>query len=266
MIKKSLLAGLVALLVMIFSSSMVHASASNLAHTISEISYLIVGTGGLLILLLIIWASLHPNPSEFFKTTVFISIVVAALAVTFYLAGATIYVNQNSETGGPVHWHADFRIFSCGVEKQMIEPSGLGNRIGRTDLHEHGDKRIHVEGVVVQKQDVSLSEFFRVIGGSLENGRISFPGREKHESFADGDKCADGQEGKLQVFLYKTEGKQITQTKLTDYFSYVLSDESKVPPGDCIIFEFGSEEKEQTDLICDFTSIAIQKGDYNYIK
>ena len=178
----------------------------------------------------------------------------------------TVYLNSNSETGGPVHWHADYRIFACGKEVAIIKPTGFSNRVGRTDFHEHGDKRIHVEGVVVDKQDVSLHEFFSVIGGNLQYGELAFPGDEKYERFIDGNTCSDGRAGVLQVFLYKTEGKEIKQTKLTEYPEYVLSEKSQVPPGDCIIFEFTPDSKEKTELMCDFTRIGIQKGDFNYIK
>ena len=141
----------------------------------------------------------------------------------------------------------------------------MEKKVGRTDLHTHGDKRIHVEGVVVNKKDVSLTEFFKVIGGNLSQGKLSFPSTEKYESFVDGDKCSDEKDASLQVFLYKTEEKtkEIHQTKLTDYPEYVLSPEEQVPPGDCIIFEFSPEEKEKTDKICDFTNIAVEKGQYN---
>lgn len=239
---------------------------SSLVEKISKTSYSIVAIGGFLILFLTVLAVLNKDSSNVFKVTVFSSIAFIAISVTFLLAGMTVYLNVKSETGGPVHWHADFRIFACGEEMLLKEPSGLSNRIGRTDLHEHGDKRIHVEGVVVHKQDVSLHEFFGAIGGNLLYGELSFPGREKYESFADGNKCSDGREGALQVFLYKTEGKEIRQTKLADYPEYVLSGEPQVPPGDCIIFEFTPDIKDKTEKICDFTSIAIEKGQYNYVK
>lgn len=231
----------------------------------SQTSYSLVAVGGFLILFLVILAILNKNSSESFKIFVFTSITVISLSVTFYLVLTTIYINRKSATGGPVHWHADFKIFACEKEIEIIKPTGFSNRVGRTGLHEHGDKRIHIEGVVLKKQDVSLQEFFKAIGGILEYGKLAFPSSEKYEKFIDGNKCADSKPATLQVFLYKTEGKEVRQTKLIDYPEYVLSSESKVPPGDCIIFEFTPDIKDKSDKICDFTNIAIEKGDYHYL-
>lgn len=249
------------------SSVLAHVgNESTLVETISKNSFSFVTIGGFLISFLVILASLYPKSSEAFKISVFVLITIISLGITFYLSGTTIYKNNKSATGGPVHWHADFRIFTCGEELDLIKPTGFFNRIGKTDLHEHGDKRIHVEGVVMDKRDISLSNFFKVIGGNLAYGEFNFPGREKYERFIDGDKCEDGREGKLQVFVYKTEGMEIKQNKIADYPEYVLSGESKIPPGDCIIFEFTPDEKDKTDQICNFTKIAIDKGKFNYIK
>lgn len=235
-----------------------------LTEIVSKTSYSIVAVGGFLILFLAVLAIINKNAGEFFKKAVFILVAIISVGVTFYLAGVTVYVNRQSESNGPVHWHADFKIFACGKEERLVEPTGLSNRIGRTDLHEHGDRRIHVEGVVVKKADVALREFFKVIGGSLDFGELTFPGREEFKSYVNGDKCADGRPGVLQAFVYKTQGDEIKQYKLDDYPDYVLAGYSQVPPGDCIILEFSPDQKEKTDEMCDFTSIAINKGDYKY--
>ena len=54
-------------------------------------------------------------------------------------------------------------------------------------------------------------------------------------------------------FLYKQE-------KLDDFVEYILSPYQTIPPGDCIIFEFG-ELKDKTNYICETYKVAIDKGD-----
>ncbi|TSC83568.1 MAG: hypothetical protein G01um101413_978, partial [Parcubacteria group bacterium Gr01-1014_13] len=155
-----------------------HGDELSLSDTISDTSISVVTLAGILIILLVVLAVAKKEKSEVFSRIVFILIALITLGATFYLAASTIYLNIVSETKGPVHWHADFRIFDCGNEVLLEEPTGLSNRIGRADLHEHGDGRIHIEGVVTELQDVSLGEFFESFGGTLTAGEIAFPGRD----------------------------------------------------------------------------------------
>ena len=102
----------------------------------------------------------HHQKNERMKWILFLGIVIPVLLATAYSAGTTIYLNRNSATGGPVHWHADFEIWKCGQKIDLLDPTGLSNRIGTPVFHEHGDDRIHVEGVVMNLEDVSLHHFF----------------------------------------------------------------------------------------------------------
>ena len=273
----------------------------SLSERIADTSVSVVTIGGILIILLVILAiakfgnptaeedkkpvlpnttqlpTPEPPSNNILKGIIFGLICFVTLGATFYLSGATIYLNLNSDTGGPVHWHADFRLYECGKEVFLAEPTGLSNRIGKPDLHEHGDGRIHVEGVVVKKLDMALHEFFEAIGGTLTSGEIMFPGREERKWLVNGATCGNdtpeaglpalsGKQAKLSVFLYKTMGKTIRQFKLENYTDYVISPHSQVPPGDCLIFEFTSEVKDKTDKICNFTEIGIKEGRYQYVQ
>ena len=114
---------------------------------------------------LILFAIYDKDRSEKTKIFLFLGIIIPIVLVTIYSAGSTIYLNIISETQGPVHWHADFEIWDCGQKIDLINPTGFSNRVGNPVFHEHGDDRIHVEGVVVEKKDVDLHSFFEVIGG-----------------------------------------------------------------------------------------------------
>lgn len=193
------------------------------------------------------------------KTMLFLGIIVPIILATFYLAAGTIYLNIISESRGPVHWHADFEIYECGDKIDMIDPEGLANRVGTSTFHEHGDDRIHIEGVVVDSDEIDLHNFFKTIGGSMTQNSMSLLTNEGIIEMKNGDLCNDLQ-GTLQVFVYRTVGENVKQEKLDDFTDYVLSPFSNVPPGDCIIIEL-DEEKEKTDHICETYRIALERGD-----
>ncbi|MEK6951231.1 MAG: hypothetical protein AABX13_05920 [Nanoarchaeota archaeon] len=195
------------------------------------------------------------------KWAFYLAIAVPVALVTLYAAGTTIYLNLTSHTAGPVHWHADFEIWNCGKQIDLRDPRGASNRIGTSTFHEHGDNRIHVEGVVVKLPDASLHRFFEVVGGKLAEEELRVPTNEGFVSVGKGDFCENGEgdeEGKVQVFVYQTEGETYQQRKITD--EYVLSPQALVPPGDCLIIEF-DREKEHTDKLCLSYQRAIERGE-----
>ncbi|MCA9349121.1 hypothetical protein KC878_03180, partial [Candidatus Saccharibacteria bacterium] len=159
-------------------------------------------------------------------------------------------------------------------------------KIGTASLHEHNDKRIHLEGVVVNEhEDATLGNFMHVIDGNLERGSMTIPvgqnnlfeddqdgdivdtsnrtyiesmvrgsGNARYLDLMNGESCsgnADAQPAEVQVFVYRFDKDNDTysQTKLDDPANYVYSPYSNVPPGDCIIFEFDSP-KDFTDKLC----------------
>ena len=166
---------------------------------------------------------------------------------------------MKSVTDGPVHFHADFQIWNCGKEVDLINPTGWDNKVGTPLLHEHNDNRIHVEGPVLDYKDISLGNFFKVVGGFLTDTVLNVPTNSGVVTMQSGNMC-DGEVGFLQVFVYRTTDKTFSQEKITDGANYVLSSHSSIPPGDCIIIEF-DKEKVQTDRICTFYQIAKEKGE-----
>ena len=214
---------------------------------------------------LILFAIYNKDKSEKTKIFLFLGIIIPIVLATIYSAGSTIYLNIISETQGPVHWHADFEIWDCGQKIDLINPTGFSNRVGNPVFHEHGDDRIHVEGVVVEKKDVDLHSFFEVVGGIINDDYLYFPIDDGYVEISNEDLC-NGQEGKLQMFLYKVVNPDdnknwiFEQQKLENFEDYVLSPYSQIPPGDCIIIEFDAE-KESTERICSSYEVVIQRGE-----
>ncbi len=200
-----------------------------------------------------------PHSAHRHKKLLFLLLVIPIALVTIYLAATTVYLNTYSHTGGPVHWHADFELWHCGTRLDLIDPTGLMNRVGTPVYHEHNDDRIHVEGVVWQQKDVHLSRFFSVIGGFLAQDLWRVPTDSGIVEARTGDLCPDGTPGELQVFAWQTQDGKAVQRKLDEFTTYVMSPNPLVPPGDCLIIEFGPR-KDRTDRICTTYRIALEKG------
>jgi len=240
-------------------------SISVLAHAVDDpvkdatsLAVEMVMIASLVIIALVFASILVKEKTNMVKAVFFITIAIFVLVPTFYVAGSTIYLNVISETKGPVHWHADYEVWNCGEKVDLLDPSGLSNRIGNPVLHDHGDDRMHVEGVVVRKRDVDVYSFFNVIGGNTDNG-LSVITNDGILTVKDGELC-NGKEAKLQIFAYQIRDGNVLQFKVDE--EYILTAESVIPPGDCIIIEF-DEEKERTDKLCETYKIAISKGDVN---
>ena len=214
---------------------------------------------GGVVLILTILSVLLREKSTWLKYILFGGFIIVILANTIYLSASTIYLNQQSTTGGPVHYHADFEIWNCGQKVEIKDPEGLSNKVGTEVVHEHNDDRIHIEGVILDKHDASLGHFFESIGGKLHKDHMSIPAENGLLELETGQIC-NGERGILQVFVYKTDGRNFSQRKVNDPQNYIISPHSQVPPGDCVIIEF-DKEKERTEKVCNFYKIAIQKGE-----
>lgn len=228
---------------------------------------------------------------KFLKLPLFLVMASTLIISTAILFGGTIYLNTKAESKGPVHWHSDIEFWVCGTEMELRNPFGfLSNKIGTATYHEHNDKRIHLEGVVVKKsEDASLKKFMAVTGGYITENSMGVPlnensaewlaGEEKSdgdaqkvvnpESFAgyvsnsddasakkvlkvsNGMRCYD-QKAELQtfVFTYNKENDMYSQTKLDNPSEYIMRNESNVPPGDCVIVEF-DVPKKRTNKLCE---------------
>ena len=79
-------------------------------------------------------------------------------------------------------------------------------------------------------------------------------------SAADGDRCPDGQTGKLRVFLWETNDGVARQRELADPADHGIAPEPLVPPGDCAIIEFTADEKPRTDYLCEQYEVAERTG------
>lgn len=183
------------------------------------------------------------------KIFLFLGFVLIILANTFYLVGSTLYLNRESHSGGPVHYHADFEIYKCGQEVNLLDPQGLSNKVGTQVVHEHGDNRIHIEGVLLDKHDASLGHFFAEIGGSMDENHLTVPTDQGLVTIDNEDLCGN-RPALFQVFVYQTKDDHYFQQKIIENpQDYIISPQGDVPPGDCVIIELDAL-KERTDKLC----------------
>ena len=234
--------------------------APTLEDIIRSNSIKVVTIAAVFIIVTVILTIVLKNIGEGVKRILFSLIVIPTIVATLFMAGSTIYLNVKSSSGGPVHWHADYKIYDCGKEVSLVDPEGFSNKVGTSTFHEHNDDRMHVEGVVTDPQEASLGKFFKFIGGELHDDGFKLPTNSGEVSRQNGNLCPDELPATLQVFVYQVSGKVFTQKKIEDPESYILSPEGNVPPGDCIIVEFDSQIKEKTDKICDTYKLQIIKG------
>ncbi|MBI2047513.1 MAG: hypothetical protein HYT27_00070 [Parcubacteria group bacterium] len=212
---------------------------------------------GIIIIITIFVVATKPR-GDTIKFFSFISISCIAVIATIYMIGGTLRAISLSPAKGPIHWHADFRIFNCGTELDLLDPSGLSNKTGTPLVHEHGDNRIHIEGIPESEDTASLVNFIRDISGYLDEKTLQVSTNSGIVEMKNGNMCNE-QEGVLQVFVWSTKDMVATQKKLTS-FDYVISPYALVPPGDCIIFEF-DVPKERTEYICEQYIVAEKRGD-----
>lgn len=129
-----------------------------------------------------------------FKLPLFLVILLMMAGSTLILFASTIYLNTHADSKGPVHWHSEIEFWSCGAELNLRDPIGaLSNKVGTATYHEHNDKHIHLEGVVVNKPvDASLGKFIEVAGGYMNDGVTGIPLNKDQDKWFTRDSQIDG--------------------------------------------------------------------------
>ena len=125
----------------------------DIVSDLKNISYKLIIAASVIVIVVIAVSIASKPKTEKAKIFLFLGIAVPTLIATIFSAGSTVYLNINSETKGPVHWHADYEIWNCGEKIELVDPKGLSNKVGDAVFHEHDDDRVHVEGVVHEVGD-----------------------------------------------------------------------------------------------------------------
>ncbi len=260
-------------------------SGNDLEGDINSFSIRVIGVAVIILVVLLAMATqIKHKKHAHYKKPLFIAIAGTIIMPSLLLIGSTVYINTVAESKGPVHWHTDIEFWVCGQEIELRDPyEFLSNKIGTATYHEHDDKRIHLEGVVIDKEhDASLSKFMDVTEGGISQTSLTIPTNDDmRENDVDGDApygniaeldqyrlidpstnrvslslengngCGTSTNTAVQAFLYRfdTETDTYHQMKLENPANYIMRDESTVPPGDCLIVEF-DVVKSYTNRLC----------------
>lgn len=188
-------------------------AATDLETQISTTAVRTVLISASALLVLVIIAAVFKDRYKFLKLPLFLAMCMSIIGSTLLLFGTTIYLNVKSDSGGPVHYHADLEFWACGNELELVNPqSRWSNKVGTATLHEHNDKRIHLEGVVVDESyDESLGKFMSVVGGSLDAAELLLPlDPSLYSALPDGDGSSNPNPSLITQYI--TDYEPISET------------------------------------------------------
>ncbi|QQR92733.1 MAG: hypothetical protein IPJ89_00625 [Candidatus Iainarchaeum archaeon] len=238
---------------------------SQFAIMLRDNAYNVVLVAAVIMALLVAYAILAKPRKEKIKKALFIGIAGVAVLSTLYLAGSTVYLNIVSPTGGPVHWHTDYEVWHCGNKLDLIDPTGIDNRVGTWEVHEHNDDRMHIEGTIVDLEQASFRHFFEIIGTKFSDVGLTYPTVSGNVTLPYAGAC-NGKHAELQAFLLRVTNPQDAKQWVYEQQKIPISLETRmqpyanVPPGDCLIVEY-DEVKARTAHSCASYRAAMNRGE-----
>jgi len=156
-------------------------------------------------------------------------LVFSALAGAAILAALLVAFFSSGGSGHPLigdHWHATYDYIVCGEARPNAPFWEAGIR---TD----GDGIIHIDPFndAEEGRGARLVKWFEYGGGVLTADEVRLPGDEV--TYRNGDRCQDGGEGLLQVFV--TPRATGVEEDLEDWSGYIPQD------GDRVVVSFGTK-------------------------
>ncbi|MCD4706061.1 hypothetical protein K8R61_03200 [bacterium] len=196
----------------------------------------------------------------------FLAVLLICISAFFVLKSK----NHNKEKVALLS-RVDYRIFACGeeiflkVDKEALKTKRDGLFAGS----ESGG--VIADGFVANNEHVSLSSFFEAVGSVIEytadhEAKLYLQTETGVREFQSGDLC-NGKEANLYAIHHRVE----TGTEPWSLYSRIMWKEKdhilrnnygKVPPGDCLIFLFDSEDVlERPWPSCDSHNKALANGE-----
>ena len=129
-----------------------------------------------------------------------------------------ILFGEKPFSDGQVHWHADLSIELCGENILLPKPTGGSVHgqpfIGTPIMHLHSEPKIHLEGVIQKKEDITLENFMGIVGLNFKNNELL--------NYKNGDNCPDNSTGTVKLLVNGIENPAIADKSIVDGESYEL--------------------------------------------
>ena len=162
--------------------------------------------------------------------------VAGIILVVFGILGGLFLLRTTAGAPriGVDHWHARYTFTLCG-ERQPNAPTW------ESGVHTHADGIMHIHPFQTFEEGAGarMVKWFEYGGGKITDSSIRMPGfraNDEENTWENGEKCADGTEGELQIFV--TPAETGVETRITDVDRYQPRD------GDRIRIVFGPPEEE----------------------
>ncbi len=125
-------------------------------------------------------------------------VVVLILGAVYGLKRLDTVTPDTAYTDAPVHWHAAFDVKVCGEDRDLpAESDGTAHgksMAGTTLSHHHFDNIMHIEGRVINPEDIKIGAFADRIGFTFDRDRLM----EK----TNGEACSEGgASGQVKMFV-----------------------------------------------------------------
>ena len=154
---------------------------------------------------------------NYFKKTGLYSLLGLFLIAIIYFA--IFLSSRETYSSGPVHWHADLAVTVCGENIALPKPLSAQiahNQpfIGTPLMHLHAEPVIHLEGVILNKEDITLGKFMKAIGLNFKDDQLL--------ERSNGVLCPNGQPGKVKLLTNGQETKELSRKVIIDGERYKL--------------------------------------------
>lgn len=127
-------------------------------------------------------------------------LVVLIAGAVYGLQRLAATTPETTYTDKPVHWHAAIDLTVCGEKRDLPAPGSSSGQAhgssmaGETLSHHHFDNIMHIEGRVIDPQDIAFGKFADSIGLAFDSDKLM----EK----VNGDTCAEGgAPGQVKMFV-----------------------------------------------------------------
>jgi hypothetical protein len=145
----------------------------------------------------------------------------------------------------------DYRIFACG-EEILLKVDKEAIKFKKNGLFARSKSgEVIADGLILNDENISLNSFFELFSGTIEypdnhEAKLRIPTETGVREFQSGDLCK-GKKADLYVINHRVETGttpwSIYSRIIWKYWDYTLMNNyGKVPPGDCLIFLFDSED------------------------